>query len=399
MTKNLNLKILSLIGAIFLWIYVVATVNPTVDREYRNIDIVYKNVDSLYSKGLDIVGERDKKVNITVSGKTNDFIGVSESDIKAEVDLKDLDEKTETIAINFIVPTNLTVIDKSMTEVPISIEKVISKEVKVEIKQVGTPSDNLAVLVGTLIPETVVVEGARSLVERADKVIAIQDMSQISANTTRNVPILAVDAEEEELPSLKLSQNFVNVSFDTYKITNVPIKFVSHGQIPDGLDLLDRSLTQLEVAILMPLNSNAEIKEIETESFDLSQVSQAGLYDLKLKVPEGVRLRDRDLKLAVKFDLAKIISKTFEVDKSKLEVRNSAHPINEINPKFEGKLNISLTGSDKSLEKIKVEDIKPFINAEGLGRGYHNLLIEIDPIEGITAYRVDPERMGVDIRE
>ena len=213
MTKNLNYKIFSVIGAILLWTYVVATVNPNIEKEYKNIPIIYKNLDYIYGNDLDIVGERDASVSVKLSGKTNDFINITESDIRAEVDLKNFEEDVESIPINFYVPNNLRLVDKSISEVPIKIEKVISKEIKVEIKQEGTPSDNLAVLLGSVIPETVVVEGASSKVDQATKAIALQNMEEITSNTTRNVPIRIVDSNDEEIVGLKLSQNFVNVSF------------------------------------------------------------------------------------------------------------------------------------------------------------------------------------------
>lgn len=77
MTKNLNYKIVSVITAILLWIYVVATVNPTIEREYKNVPIIYKNLDYIYSNDLDIVGEKYANVNVKLSGQTNDFINVS----------------------------------------------------------------------------------------------------------------------------------------------------------------------------------------------------------------------------------------------------------------------------------------------------------------------------------
>ncbi len=170
----------------------------------------------IYSNDLDIVGEKYANVNVKLSGQTNDFINVTEADIRAEVDLKNFDEEADSIQINFCVPNNLRLVDKSISEVPIKIEKVISKEIKVEIKQEGTPSDNLAVLLGSVIPESVVVEGASSKVDQAAKAIALQNMEEIKSNTTRNVPITIVDSNDEEIVGLKLSQNFVNVSFETY---------------------------------------------------------------------------------------------------------------------------------------------------------------------------------------
>lgn len=399
MTKNLNYKIVSVIAAILLWIYVVATVNPTIEREYKNIPIIYKNLDYIYSNDLDIVGEKYANVSVKLSGKTNDFINVTEADIRAEVDLKNFDEDADSIQINFYVPNNLRLVDKSISEVPIKIEKVISKEIKVEIKQEGTPSDNLAVLLGSVIPESVVVEGASSKVDQAAKAIALQNMEEITSNTTRNVPITIVDSNDEEIVGLKLSQNFVNVSFETYKVVNLPIKFVTTGELDKDISVVDFELSQTEVGLLLPPDSKIDNKEIEIKPFDLSQVKESGKYNFELHLPEGSMLREKDKEFTVDYNVVKSKVKTVELNPKVVEIRNSVHQNNSLDEEYESSILIEYSGPDKQIDELKEENIKIFVDAEGLASGKHYLELQVEEINGLRINRIVPNRIGVKLQD
>lgn len=399
MTKNLNYKIVSVIAAILLWIYVVATVNPTIEREYKNIPIIYKNLDYIYSNDLDIVGEKYANVSVKLSGKTNDFINVTEADIRAEVDLKNFDEDADSIQINFYVPNNLRLVDKSISEVPIKIEKVISKEIKVEIKQEGTPSDNLAVLLGSVIPESVVVEGASSKVDQAAKAIALQNMEEITSNTTRNVPITIVDSNDEEIVGLKLSQNFVNVSFQTYKVVNLPIKFVTTGELDKDISVVDFELSQTEVGLLLPPDSKIDNKEIEIKPFDLSQVKESGKYNFELHLPEGSMLREKDKEFTVDYNVVKSKVKTVELNPKVVEIRNSVHQNNSLDEEYESSILIEYSGPDKQIDELKEENIKVFVDAEGLASGKHYLELQVEEINGLRINRIVPNRIGVKLQD
>lgn len=394
MTDNLKLKLISLASAILLWIYVVASVNPTVEKEFRNIPIVYKNLDYIYSQGLDVLGERDTSVDVTLSGNTNDFIKINESDIRAEVDLTNYDEGSTSIPISFYAPEGLTITDTSISAVPIKIEKVISKELKVELHQEGTPGDNFAVVVGSIIPETIVVEGARSLVDRATSAVAVQDMEEISSDTTRNVPVFILDSNGEGVPGLDLSQNFVNVSYDTYKVESVPIEFVTEGSYKDDISINSVELSQEEVSIMIPVSTNAIPETIKTKVFDLSQIDQSESYPLSLEVPEGVRLRDPNVEISVIYDISPKVDKTFTIRSTDIEIRNSSHDDVEIE---DTNVRFVLSGKEELISQVKKEDINLFIDAEGLSAGRHNLRIQVEDMEDITVKQINPERINVQL--
>lgn len=383
--------IISIAASIILWIYVIATVNPTVEREFKNIPITYRNMDVLTSKGMGLVGEKKSNVNLVLQGYSNDFINVKESDIRAEVDLKDYDEDDDSLEISYYFPSRLRKVDASLDSLPLRIEKIISKELKVEIVQDGTPEHNLAVLVGSILPETVVVEGVRSSVDRAERALAHQDMTEIKSNTTRNTPIKIVDAGDEEVTGLKLSQNFVNVSYNSYKLAELPIDLVTKGEVSEDYIVDSISLSQEKIALMYPSDLSKVPKSIKTEEFDLGQVKESGSYKLGLVLPEGIKLREKEMDLSVNVSLAQSAETLVDLSTGDIDIR--IDPGVKADFKADQRLQVKVVGKKELIENIDGSKLKLYIDAKGIKEGSHVLEIKSEKLEGLNVRAISPPRI------
>ena len=67
--KNLKLKIIVVFLAFLCWSYVMAKVNPTITREYRNIPVNLRNIENLYKKNLMVIDPKEPRVNVTLRGR------------------------------------------------------------------------------------------------------------------------------------------------------------------------------------------------------------------------------------------------------------------------------------------------------------------------------------------
>lgn len=396
MKDKQKIFIISIAASMILWIYVIATVNPTVEREFKNIPITYRNMDVLTSEGMGLVGDKKTNVNLVLQGYSNDFINVKESDIRAEVDLKDFDEDDDSLEITYYYPSRLRKVEASLDSLPLRIEKIISKELKVEIIQDGTPEDNLAVLVGSILPETVVIEGVRSSVDRAERALAYQDMTEIKSNTTRNTPIKIVDANDEEVTGLKLSQSFVNVSYNAYKIADLPIDLVTKGEVSDDYIVDSISLSQEKVALMYPTNLSKAPESIKTEEFDLGQVKESGSYKLDLVVPEGMKLREKDLDLSVNVSLAQSEEKILDLTSEDIEIRLDPGVTGEF--RTDQKIQVKVLGKKDLVENLDGSKLKLYVDAKGIKEGDHILEIKHDKLDGLNIKAISPPRIEVNFR-
>lgn len=119
------IRILSIIGAIFIWIYVVST--DVASYEFKNVEVELKNIETVEAEGF-TVDYDILYVTFKVQGSTGKVSGITEDSVKvyanlSSVDLSDIvGSKTIKMPIVYEIPKDLTCMEKSQD----TIEVVIS---------------------------------------------------------------------------------------------------------------------------------------------------------------------------------------------------------------------------------------------------------------------------------
>ena len=119
------IRILSILGAIFIWIYVVST--DVASYEFKNVEVELKNIEAVEAEGF-TVDYDILYVTFKVQGSTGKVSGITEDSIKvyanlSSVDLSDIvGSKTIRMPIVYEIPKDLACMEKSQD----TIEVVIS---------------------------------------------------------------------------------------------------------------------------------------------------------------------------------------------------------------------------------------------------------------------------------
>ncbi|MDO5717976.1 MAG: CdaR family protein [Tissierellia bacterium] len=396
---NLKLKIFSILIAIALWSFVIGIENPEMVKDYTNIPITLKKLESIYDRGYTIVGDKDISVNLKLKGKTNDFINVNASDIRAEVDMSQYNENDSSIPIKFIVPEGITITEKSISNLPIKIEKVESKAVPVEIIEEGEPKNDRIVEKTATIPETVVVKGSESLIQSVEKAVSSVDLSQIDTATTRNLPLAVVDFSGNEITGVDLSQEYVNVSFNVYLVKKVPVTIVTENELPDQTFEVLRQLSADEVGVYGAPEVVNKLKEIKTHPLDLKKVVSDGSYDLTLELPEGVKLSNKNVDLKVKFILDKMITKHLNIKAENIELRNRPGKSTAAIISDDEFINFDIKGYKSKVNPIEPDGIKIYADLSGMTNGIQEVQLKMDEIPEVNFSNITPSTVKVRITE
>lgn len=119
------IRILSIIGAIFIWIYVAST--DVASYEFKNVEVELKNIETVEAEGF-TVDYDILYVTFKVQGSAGKVSGITEDSVKvyanlSSVDLSDIvGSKTIKMPIVYEIPKDLTCMEKSQD----TIEVVIS---------------------------------------------------------------------------------------------------------------------------------------------------------------------------------------------------------------------------------------------------------------------------------
>lgn len=128
-TNNLLPKILSVLAAFALWLYVFQAVEET--RVFKEIPISIENFNT--NLGLDVVSGYENAVDVTITGTKSILNEINSENIHASVDLSSVTERgTYVVDLNVSVPTSVKVTDKSVTQIKISVDKTIEKQMELE---------------------------------------------------------------------------------------------------------------------------------------------------------------------------------------------------------------------------------------------------------------------------
>ena len=85
------MKIISVIVAIILWLYAVSELNPETTKTITDVPVEVINMDALNEKNLTLLDDPVSSISIRIRGLVNDIRKVNISNLKAVLDLSEID--------------------------------------------------------------------------------------------------------------------------------------------------------------------------------------------------------------------------------------------------------------------------------------------------------------------
>ena len=347
LTKNIPLKIMSIIVGILVWLIVVNVDDPIITKGF-----VISDVQIINEAYVDQLGEmvmqddRENSVRVYITGERKIVNRLTSSDIKAVADLQQA-QSTDTDPVMIpitatcsgILPENVRVSPQNLS---VHLEKKVTKEFAINVTSDDSkPAQGLEVASLTANPEKVRITGPESLVGKIDSVsvdvssklegidqdttitgaeLTITDKNQDTLSYTgepaegyvvdsvTTVPeTFSVAGSEEALDNLKLQGNTIyldNENVDISGKSNDVEKKVNLSELlPDGLKLTSGSSTDLWITVNI-LPEGSKIYSFPTEDIKVKGLPDDlqlafEVADIELKV----QAEDEDLS---KFDLKSV---------------------------------------------------------------------------------------------
>ena len=161
LAKNLWLKLASFILAVALWFFVVLSGRLGI---VMDIPIMYINVPRAYE-----VVDFPKTVSVSIEGQERLIRNLKQNEISAVIDLSNAKEGKSFYTItndNIKLPNTLEVTRIEPHTIAVVLEKQLSKSVPVQPAIVGVPQHGFVIDEIKVAPETVVIEGPKSVISK-----------------------------------------------------------------------------------------------------------------------------------------------------------------------------------------------------------------------------------------
>jgi YbbR domain-containing protein len=283
--KNIVAKLMALVLALVLWMYVTNEQNPAVEASI-DVPVEARNVASQM-----VALDTPDTVRVKVRGTRGIIAGLQPQDISAYIDLKGLSEGRQTVKIFAQVPLGLELLEISPDRAQIKIEPSVSRSLPVEIKLIGAPPTGTAVSKAAASPEQITVEGPKSAVESVTKAVVSVDLTGRTADFTTNLPPVPVGKDGREIAGLTIYPDKVAITANILQGLNkktVDVKTIVYGQPAQGVTVKSVTTKPARIELTGDPQALDKIDFIYTEPINVAGIDRDTEKEVKLQLKEGI---------------------------------------------------------------------------------------------------------------
>ncbi len=262
----------SLMLAFILWGIASSDSNPTVTSRYSGIKVEYINL----TEGL-TVDSIEETVDVKLTGTNLQMNKVRKSDLRAIVDLADIDQEgSYTMEVTITgTPDNVSVSEISVKYVLVVVSKITSDKFDIEVETAGSVPSGYVLLDLTTQTDEVKATGSAAKTVDIDRVYGILDIGSMTSDFSIDVPLKAYDGMGNEIEDIQLEPAVVTVEGTIGITKKVTVNPQVHGSCTDGFKVKSYACTPQTVTIGGRQSIINNISEILTESVDVSGRSES----------------------------------------------------------------------------------------------------------------------------
>lgn len=186
---NWGLKLLSLLLAVVMWVYVSNDQTTTTEQEFKAVPVEIRGLAPNLA-----VSEMPGNVAVRVQADQNIITELNYRSIEAYVDLAAIQAGKAIVPVQVKVPTGVKVVDLRPPEVTVTLEPMATKQVPVQIRSLSRPENGYKVLGMQAKPDEVILRGPRSVLNRIDQVSVEVDLKNRSQSFGGALPVKVSDS-------------------------------------------------------------------------------------------------------------------------------------------------------------------------------------------------------------
>ncbi len=299
-TGDRGLKVLSLLVAVVLWVYVSNELNPTKEREFRDVGVDIRGVASNLA-----VSELPGSVRIRVQASQDVISELNPGSIEVFADLKNVKVGRNIIPLEVQVPSGVKVVDLKPQQAEINVEPLTEKQVSVKVRY-GDSIDR-GYKVGTIQtkPDEIIVRGPKSIVDGVSSAVIDISIANRQKSFSENVPIRVTD----ELGTL-IEERFIKkippmVDVFVTIVPDLPSKKVPVIPVLTGEPSPEHTVTMTVVdptELILTGKSDVleNISQISTKAIDITGAQKDLYIDIAPDLPPGVVANRQSLKVLIR---------------------------------------------------------------------------------------------------
>ena len=406
LTRNLGLKLASLLLAFVLWFLVAQIYDPKDTVTFNNIQVRLINTELLDEEGkVYEVLDNSNLVRVTVTGPQS--IVKSElrrSDIIAEADMSKLTD-INTIAITYYcenISNDSVEIKGNHDSVRLNVEDKTSKWIKLESNTIGDVASGYMIGNVTLDQTNIEVTGPKSAISQVDHAGVDINVTDSTTSLSANVDIKLYDADDNELvlESVKKNVDSAYMTVEVLATKEVPVEIEYMGVPEDGYMAtgeVESSVPTVRIAGTVSTLVGISAITVPEDRMNITGQSDnlVDIINLKEYLPANVRLADKsfDGKITATVYIEPIVSKDLTVAAENISVTGVPDGMEAEITSTAEEYNITVSGLSRDVSILHDSSVTGILNltqwmedngVEELTPGTYTIPVTFNLAEDIT---------------
>ena len=385
-TRNIAIKIVSVVFATLLWGYVLTDQKPVRIKTIQNVSTSFDGEAELLAQGLCIRGNRSdilRDVTVNVRAQINNYAYLNNRTINATVSLRNISEaRTYELPVAATVSSGLGVVQTvTPSTVTVEIDNLRKKTVPVATLFVGElPEGYWADMDAISATAKIDIEGAVTDIKRISRAECTIDLTDRTSTIYSTFDVVFYDSDGNVVsPDIIVGTlPSSTVRLPIYPMRYVPIDVMGSLVGVDNLaanhELVSAVATPATVRIV-----GSQFALDATNSVSLAPIAVNGFnttttVESEIIVPDGVRLLDTD-PVSVLIEVREgMLEKTFE--QIPIEVRGQQDDSYVVSV-MPDKADVTISGRISVASLVSRGDISLYVDVTDLGIGLYTLEPEL----------------------
>lgn len=387
------LKIISVIVAVVLWMYVMSEQNPHVTYVIRDVPVKLRNLDE---DRLALAGETEFFINVKINGRRSIVTEVKPKDIEAEADLRGRVEGENLVPIKVSVPTNVEMVDFYPKEALITLDAIVEEQMPISVKVKGEPEKGFAVREPVAKPQAIFVKGPRSKVDAVKTIVAQIDVSGKNSNMVSTVPLKALDSKGNAQKGVTIWPKTAEVSVPIVPINEVPIIPNIIGNSPPGFTVKDVKIETSKIPITGDNEVMKSVNNISTKAINIEDQKNSFEREVELIFPKGIQPVKDKRTVKVRVEIEKFVTRKMTLNYDDLVVDNL--PQNAEIESERQDLVLTILGPESNIKEVNSNMVKLYVDASGVSDGENEIKIRATIDKPYIITNVEPDKIKVIVK-
>lgn len=364
--NNTKIKLISLLSALVLWLYVMTVEDPVETRTFSDIPVTITNMSVLEERGLTIYPKEELLADISIRANLSSLRPINRDNIYIYGRLDDPKEGKNVVYLQANLPERVNKYDIKPNVITLDLEKVVNEKRSISVDVEGEPKINIDNI--EINKKTVDVSGPRTLVNKVTSIKATLDASDKYKDFSTKLKLVPVDANGDAVKGVKLDDNFVVATVKFLQEKVVPVKLVFDDSVSNQSNLENYSINPKDITIEGKKEALDNINGINTKPITANDLKSNNSIDVALDIPKDVKIKNNIS--SIKLNINKNITSEFLISKSDIEiVSKESETGKEVDlSKIPENIKITVSYSDE-IKDLSQKDIQLYIDMADTSQG------------------------------